>query len=144
MVRYTVGIGVLALSLAAAAASASYAQSTTPVLSIELNKLEQDGDECRFYLVIENGSDVAFAKFNTEMVFFDRRGVIVSRGTVDFAGLRPHKTHVMSFVFGPLDCTNVGRVLLNQVIECEHTAGTQLDCMDAIDVSHRGTVELVK
>lgn len=144
MVRHAIKICVLPLALAVGAPAVAGAQSTAQVLSIELNKLEQAGDGCRFYLVIENGSDIAFAKFTVDLVFFEQGGVILSRVPVELPRLRPKKNHVMSFTLSSLNCMDVGRVLLNEVSECRHTGDTDFDCMDAVAVSHRGMVELVK
>ncbi len=132
------GLGLL-LALAAATAGA---QSTA--LSIELNRLEQDGEGCRFDLVIANRLEVAFSSFSADLVFFDHDGVITTRASTHFGRLRPLKTHLRSFVLSPFDCGNVARVLLNDIIQCGHDQGEAFDCLDAVEVSHRGAVALVK
>ena len=144
MDRKAIRICALVSSLAAGIPATASAEATSQVLSIELNKLEQAAEACLFYLIIENSSDFAFAKFTTELVFFDRSGVILSRFPLEFPRLRPNKNHVISFTLSPLNCVDVGRVLLNEITECEHTGETEFDCMDAVEVTHRGIVELVK
>ncbi len=132
------GLGVL-LALPAATAGAQ-----SKALSIELNRLEQDGEGCRFDLVIANRLEVAFSSFSADLVFFGHDGVIITRASTHFGRLRPLKTHLRSFVLSPFDCASVARVLLNDIIECGHDQGEAFDCLDAVEVSHRGAVALVK
>lgn len=132
------GMGAL-LALAATTAGAQ-----SKALSIELNRLEQDGEGCRFDLVIANRLEVAFSSFSADLVFFDQDGVITTRVSTHFGRLRPLKTHLRSFVLSPFECAGVSRVLLNDVIECGHDQGEDFDCLDAVEVSHRGGVTLVK
>jgi hypothetical protein len=139
--HWAAALGLAAL-LGAAGSAAAGAQSKA--LSIELNRLEQDGAGCRFDLVIANRLEVAFSRFSTDLVFFDAEGVITTRASTHFGRLRPRKTHLRSFVLSPFTCTSVDRVLLNDVIECGHDGGDGFDCLDAVEVSHRGTVTLVK
>ncbi len=142
MLRHVFTSSLMALMLAGA--SAGPVRAAPELLSIELNRLEQVAEGCRFDLVIENASEVAFARLSTEFVMFDRGGVISARATTHFGRLRPNKTHVRSFVFPAIDCADVGRVLLSEVVACEHAGPSDLDCMDAIEVSHRGGVALIK
>lgn len=144
MLRNTISFSLLALLPLFWFGAVAGAQSTPEVLSIELNKLEQAGSACRFHLVVENSSDIAFTKFSANLVFFDLDGVISTRISVDLGKLRPNKTFVMSFAVESLNCVDVGRVLLNEVTECQHSAKTEFDCTDAVRVNYRGPVELLK
>ena len=142
MLRYALGLCGLTISLIVGTASAVNAQSK--VLSIELNKVEQNGAGCRFDLIIENGLDIAFARVSADFVFFDQQGVILTRAAAHFGRLRPNKSHLRSFVLSPLNCGDVSRVLLNDFTECRAMDGADFDCTDAVRVSHRGGVDLVK
>ncbi len=143
MIRYALRVSVLVLLLVAGLAAAAGAQSSPETLYIELNKVEQADRGCRLYLLVENGSDIAFANLTVGLVFFDPDNVIRARSPIDLGRLRPNKTHVLSFTL-EVNCADVGQVLLNKIVSCEHTAGTGYDCMDAIKVGHRGRVELLK
>ncbi|HJO68382.1 MAG TPA: hypothetical protein QF804_01710 [Rhodospirillales bacterium] len=134
----------LALVIPIVATVAARAQPAPELLSIELNALNQNAAACQVYVVIDNVSEVAFAKFSTDLVLFDNDGLILKRLTTDFGRLRPNKIHVMSFVVDPLECAAVGRVVLNDVIDCEHDGSAGVDCIDAIRLSHRGDVGFEK
>ena len=134
----------LAWAIGVIAAVAVRAQPAPELLSIELNGLNQNAGACQIYVVIDNVSRVAFAKFSTDLVLFDKGGLILKWLTTDFGRLRPNKIHVMSFVVDPLECAAVGRVVLNDVIDCEHDGSAGVDCVDAIRLSHRGDVGFEK
>lgn len=142
MLRPAVKICGLAIALVVGTAATVDAQAEA--LTIELNRLVQDGEGCRFDLIIENALDIGFARFSADLVFFDHSGVVSARAAAHFGRLRPNKTHLRSFVLSSLNCADVGRVLLNEVTACQHTAETEFDCMDAIEVRHRGGVDLIK
>ena len=142
MLRYALGLCGLTVSLMVGNAAAAAAQSK--VLSIELNRIEQSDAGCRFDLIVENGLDIAFARVSADLVLFDQQGVILARAAVHLGRLRPNKSHLRSFVLAPLDCGDVGRVLLNEFNECRPMDGADFDCTGALEVRHRGNVELVK
>ncbi len=137
-------LAVLGLGVLLSPAGGATAGAQSKALSVELNRLEQDGEGCRFDLVVTNRLEVAFSRFSADLVFFDHDGVITSRASTHFGRLRPLKTHLRSFVLSPFDCGGVARVLLNDIIECDHDQGEDFDCLDAVEVSHRGSVTLVK
>ncbi len=141
MLRYPLHVCAVTILLFAAAAGA---RAQTEILSVELNKVEQTEEGCRFSLLIENESDVAFAEFGMDLAFFDQGGVLATRVTANFGKLRRDKIHLRTFVIQSLDCNVVGRVLLNDVTVCRHDSDAPLDCLEAVDVSHRGDVAFVK
>ena len=65
-----------------------------PTIGVELNRLEDQGGNCRAYLVITNPGSAEFSGFALDLVVFDRGGTIVRRLAVDAAPLRPAKTSV--------------------------------------------------
>jgi hypothetical protein len=138
--------GILALLLIAAlgpglpAALAADAGS----LSVQLNKLEADGDACRAYIVLENRSDLAFETLRLDMVLFDVDGVIARRLAVDAAPLPAGKTSVRVFGISNLACGDIGRVLLNDVLACQDAAGERRDCMDLIAPDSIANVPFIK
>ena len=68
------------------------AGAQTETLSLELNKLEQTGEGCRFHMVIENGSQTEFDTFSPEFVVFDTNDVFVTRVTAKIGWLRQRRT----------------------------------------------------
>jgi len=60
-------------------------------IGLELNKLEQEGDSCRAYLVITNPGTDAFSAFTLDLVIFDTSGTIARRLAIELAPIRPAK-----------------------------------------------------
>jgi len=113
-------------------------------LSIQLNKLEADGDTCRAYIVLENRSDLSFEALRLDLVMFDVDGVIARRLAVDAAPLAANRTSVRVFAISSLACDNIGRVLLNDVLACADTSGERTDCMDRIAPESIAGVPFIK
>ena len=111
---------------------------------VELNKLEQNGDACRAYLVLNNGTDLAFESLKLDLVMFDTDGVVAKRLAVETAPLPAAKTSLKVFDMKDLPCAGVGRVLLNAVMSCAETAGARDDCLALIATAARGTVDFIK
>ena len=138
----TLRVGAIALLLLSVAIGPAIAQSQ--MLLIQLNKVEVSGDGCQFHLVVENRSETTFDVFSADLVFFDPDGVLSSRSTVSFGKLRPNKTHLRSFVFPTLSCGTVGRVLVNEVVQCDVSPAREIDCLDAVAVDFKGSIALFK
>jgi hypothetical protein len=75
-----------------------------PTIGVELNRLEDQGGNCRAYLVITNPGSAEFSGFALDLVVFDRGGTIVRRLAVDAAPLRPAKTSVKVFDIAETAC----------------------------------------
>ncbi len=124
-------VRLLLISLFAWTLPAALAEETG-ALSVQLNKLEADGDACRAYIVLENASGIAFEGLRLDMVLFDVDGVIARRLAVDAAPLAAGKTSVRVFGISNLACDNIGRVLLNDILVCQDATGDRTDCMDHV------------
>jgi len=134
---------LLLITLWALVPTAALAQ-TPGSLSIQLNKLEVDGDTCRAYIVLENRSDLSFEALRLDLVMFDVDGVIARRLAVDTAPLAAGRTSVRVFAIGSLACDNIGRVLLNDVLACADASGERTDCMDRIAPESIAGVPFIK
>jgi hypothetical protein len=129
--RFRGALLALLFSLFAWTLPAAFAEDTG-VLSVQLNKLETDGDACRAYIVLENASGIAFEALRLDMVLFDVDGVIARRLAVDAAPLAAGKTSVRVFGIGNLACDNISRVLLNDILVCQDASGDRADCMEHV------------
>ncbi len=125
-------------------AGPSLAQGEKPDLSIELNTTKPLKDACQLMMVIDNRSGIRFNKFTVELVLFDKTGVITKQVFAAIGALRPMMNHFVSFPIEDVNCDDLGRVLLNEVTECEYEAEAKFDCTEVVAVKHRGTVPLVK
>jgi hypothetical protein len=113
-------------------------------IGLELNKLEQQGGNCRAYLVVANPGPAAFSGFTLDLVLFDRGGTIARRLAVDIAPVRPEKTMVKVFDIPETACGAIGSILVNDVLHCRDASGDVAGCVDRITPSSRISVHLSK
>lgn len=139
MTMKKLGLCAALLLLAAPAAQADDAK-----VKVELNKLEPGGAACRAYLVVENTTASAFETLKLDLVMFDPDGVVARRFAVEIAPLPASKTSLKAFDIDGLPCDRVGRVLLNDVMDCADASGARSDCLALISVSARGALKFVK
>src|ERR1700740_1376387 len=85
-------------------------------IGVELNRLEDQGGNCRAYLVITNPGAAEYSGFALDLVIFDRGGTIMYRLAVDAAPVRPEKTSVKVFDIPETACGAIGSILVNDVI----------------------------
>jgi hypothetical protein len=118
------------------------ASAQSPPLSIELNRVDQQGQACRFDWRVTNRSASHIGAITAEFVLFDKAGVNVARMAIPFGALPVDKSVLRSFQLRPFDCTQVGEALLNAVLEC--VAEPTLDCVAAIGVSSKDPIQLTR
>jgi hypothetical protein len=112
-------------------------------IKIELNKLEPQAASCRVYMLFEN-SGPAIEALALDLVLFDPSEVISRRVTVDSGPLRASKTTLKLFDIPDLACTDIRRILVNEVSDCRDAKGSHQDCIERLTLASRSDVELVK
>ena len=122
----------------------SVAQASDSLVQIELNKLEANGNACRAYLVVENDTESAFEELKIDVVMFDTEGIVARRLAVQIAPLAAGKTSLKVFDVADLQCNQLGRMLLNDVMACSDAAGVRDDCLGFVTTSARGSVDFIK
>ena len=70
-------------------------------ISIELNKLEAQGSQCRAYFVVTNKNAANYQELKLDLVLFRPDGVIGRRFAVDLAPLKSNKRTVKLFEQNP-------------------------------------------
>ena len=128
MTRYSTRAIVFAISLALLCMRIA-AGTPDGSVQVELNKLEPSNGDCRAYLVLENKSSSAFTVLKIDIVIFGTDGIVEKRLAVQTAPLPPSKTSLKVFDVGGLSCERIGRLLLNDVLECADVAGAREDCL---------------
>ena len=113
-------------------------------IGVELNRLEDQGGNCRAYLVITNPGSAEFSGFALDLVVFDRGGMIMRRLAVDVAPLRPAKTTVKVFDISETACGAIGSILVNDVIHCRDKSGDVAGCVERLSTSSKLAVLLLK
>ncbi len=120
----------------------SAAQNAGDRLSIELNKLEPQGNACRTYFVLQNDTEVGITELVLDIYIFNREGIIERRLAMDTRAILPGKTHVRLFDVRDLGCDAIGRFLINGVLSCKDTDGERSDCAGLLSFGSRTGVEL--
>lgn len=120
------------------------ASANDPAISVELNKLEPNGDACRAYLVVRNAAGTAFESLKLDLVMFDPDGIVARRLAVETAPLATDKTILKVFDIAGLACPGIGRILMNDVLACHDGAGPRGDCLALVAPSARGAVPFIK
>jgi len=113
-------------------------------ITIELNKLEAQGQGCRAYFVIGNKSSTSYQALKLDLVLFRPDGVIGRRFAIDLAPLTADKRSVKLFDIEGTPCDQVGSLLINDVMECKAESGTIADCLKGISTSSLTNVQLTK
>ncbi len=128
-------------AFAVSAATAAGAEE----LKLELNKLEEAEGACRAYLLFENRAAHSFQSLKLDLVMFGLDGVITKRLAIEGGPLPKDKTSVKLFEINGLKCETIGRILLNDVINCQNSAGDNLDgCIELVTTSSKNNVPLFK
>jgi len=113
-------------------------------IGVELNRLEDQGGNCRAYLVITNPGSEEFSSFTLDLVVFEGGGTIMRRLAVNVLPLRPAKTSVKVFDIAETACRVIGSILLNDVIHCRDKTGDVTGCVDRLTTSSKLAVSLLK
>jgi hypothetical protein len=109
---------------------------------VELNRLEQDGDICRVYLVANNPVELEIKAFKLDLVFFDKSDIIRNRLYVELGPLIPRKTAVRLFDMPETDCSVIGSILVNDVVSCSSADGQAMNCLSRLDLSSKADIPL--
>ena len=117
-------------------------------ISLQLNKLEAVGQWCRVYIVFTNGTPGTLSSFKPDLVFFNKDGVITDRLVVEGGPLAPGKTRVKLFDVAKLSCTDIARVLLNDIRACQdadqNAKRDPADCLAITKTSTLSAVDFIK
>lgn len=147
------GAGVAIAGLLAASILPVHAEAAAAPITLELNKLEPlpaagaGPGGCRFYMVVTNPDADPVAQMRLDVMLFGTDGVIAKRIALDLAPLAARKTAVRLFDLPDQPCDGVGKVLISDVLACQlgkSADQTPQACLDRLQLSARGKVELVK
>ncbi len=146
--RWRPALVPLALLLAGASMPALAQQAGKPasagMVTVEINKLESVDGACRVYLLLRNATETSFDKLQIELVSFEPSGEIGQRIAVDLAPLQAGRTVVRLFDLPKVDCRQIAKVLLNDVIACSPAPAGGASCLDDLQPSSRAGPELWK
>lgn len=130
------------LMMACLAVSAAAAQSAEAI-EIQLNTAATVGDSCRLTFVIRNDLGEGVQALGLDLVMFDKSEGVSGYAAIDFGELPPGKTRVRQYDVAKGDCTNISRVLLNEVRACEIPGDAAKDCLSLLQITSRSEIELI-
>ena len=142
--RALLGIAAAALALGqTAAAQTPAAAAADGKISIELNKLEEKPGSCRIYLVIRNQTEIDLKNLELDVFIFDRDDIITRRVGLHTRRLKPGRTYIRLFDITKVTCSEIERLVLNEVISCTSNAGAAIECEDELALSSRSRVSFI-
>ena len=107
--------------------AASFAQdAAAPVadgaIQIELNSAAatEDGG-CRLTMVTTNRTETGLSRAAWQVAIFDGAGIVQALSVLDFGGLSAGKTKIGLFELPGRACTDISRIVVNDVAECRGT-----------------------
>ncbi|MDO5622779.1 MAG: hypothetical protein Q4G24_15095 [Paracoccus sp. (in: a-proteobacteria)] len=121
---------------------------TTPLpeasLLLEMNSATDLPDEgCQLTMVSTNRLPHGLTRAAWQVAVFDSAGVVRYLPVLDFGALPMGKTKVAAFPLPGLSCTNISRIVVNDVAECRADDGTDLRdaCLAALATQTRGHID---
>ena len=139
MRRILVSTVVMAVCLTA---SFAFAQSPERI-SVQLNTAETTGDACRLTFVIRNQLSAPVDALGLDLVMFDRSEGVSGYAAVDFGAMPPGKTIVRQYDVGKGACTEISRVLLNDVRACQVYSDPLPDCLTRLQITSRSEIDFI-
>lgn len=136
----------LAVVLALSSSFPAHAQSTesdSAGLLLELNTLQDENGACNLIFFVQNqtGQEIEKAKFET--VIFNTSGSVDRLVLFDFRDLPSDRPRVRRFSLPNLNCTSIGRLLINGANSCIVGGSDSKICMNELKLNSRLDVELL-
>ncbi|MFN4098633.1 MAG: hypothetical protein ACK4GT_02535 [Pararhodobacter sp.] len=126
----------LGLGLGPLAPGPAHAQAPA-VINLELNNLEAEDGGCWLTLFAENNAGQTVNGVTYDVAVFDTEGIVRDRLLVELGRLQQGRSRVVQFLL-QRECTQIGRVHMNDSETCQSDAGEPLDlCMDALETRSR-------
>jgi hypothetical protein len=132
-------MSTLAIAFAALSSDA-FAQSADGKLGLELNALQPSDKGCRLTFLVNNGTGTEIARAAFEIALFTPDGIVDRLTVLEFKGLQVGRTKVSRFELAGVDCTKVGRVLVNTVTGCDGAGLTPQLCESKLSASSKAGV----
>ena len=138
----------LVLGLAVAVTPVCAQAQPQPSLALDLNALEQVGPACRLVFVATNKTGATIDELSLETVLFNASGTVDRFALFDFQSLPLGKTRVRQFDLPDVQCSDIGRVLINGAASCtgQSPNGQTLkgtECMDHLELKSSSQTEIV-
>lgn len=131
------------LAVALCLSSVAAVAAGTGKIAIELNDLQQADTGCRAVFVMNNGLDKPLDQLVIRVVAFDGARHATRFLSMELGRLPVGKTRVLRFDLGDKSaCTDVSRMVLDDVTACTGAGIGPGDCLAALSLSSRASVPL--
>lgn len=130
-------LGAAAAMLIAPVQTGSTQEQPDKSFLLELNNARDANGGCRLVYIAENGTGVALDKTSYEVVVFDADQKVFQFLILEFGQLPVGKTKVVQFDLPNQPCSQISRLLINDVAECTSGGKTVTVCMDALKTNTR-------
>lgn len=108
------------------------------------NATDTPAGACRLTVVITNRLPQALKQAAWQVAIFDKEGLVQSLPVLDFGAMIAGKTKVAMFEIPDRSCGQIGRIIVNDVAQCQAEDGTDLrdTCLSDLTTQSRGDIEL--
>ncbi|MEL6678180.1 MAG: hypothetical protein AAFQ51_05695 [Pseudomonadota bacterium] len=133
---------LVALSLGATGLSAQDAGEA--VFSLELNNAATTAaGGCRLTYVAVNRTGQALEQTAHQVAVFDADGIVRRLLVLEFGALAENKTKIVQFDLGDQTCSDISRIVVNDVAECTGAGGEGLRdfCLEALRTQSRTDIQ---
>jgi hypothetical protein len=138
--RFVRILWILAISGLIAEATAAEASKN---IAVEFNNLQPADKGCRAVFVLQNGLDQPLDKLALRVVAFDGEQHARLFLSLDVGSLPVGKTRILRFDLGEgLACSDIGRLVLDDVTSCDGDKMTPQRCLELIKLSSRAGVPI--
>ncbi len=120
---------------------AGFASAQTKNFTLELNGAKDNDGGCRITFVAVNKTGTKLDKTAYDVVVFDKEGGVSQFLILEFGQLTPKKTKVVQFELNDQKCTDISRLLINDVSDCVAEGKSTPICLDALETKSRTNIE---
>lgn len=117
------------------------AQTAETGIALELNVLQSTDAGCRVGFLLENKHSSDVEKLEIEAVIFNAEDLIDRLLILEFGTVAASASKVRLFQLPDLQCDQVSRVLLNEVIACDGAALDASTCERSMELSNRTAIK---
>lgn len=119
-----------ALASAAMLTGAAMAQSGN--FALELNNASETDNGCRLTYVATNNTGTALTETSYEVAIFDGEGRVSRLLVLEFGALALGKTKVVQFDLADQACSNISRIIVNNIADCRSEEGDHDFCITGL------------
>lgn len=137
--KMTSTLAVAALSAASVMSGAALAQSGN--FALELNNASDTTNGCRLTYVATNNTGTALTETSYEVAIFDGDGRVSRLLVLEFGALPLGKTKVVQFDLAEQACTDISRIIVNNIADCKSAEGDHDFCITGLVTNSRNDIQ---